>query len=229
MKNLTNDNLEDTLSELRSISTSTQANQGPNKSTAQVHFLAQLISEFITQIESSNVAKLANRQAKVAALESILVTLSHQQDFPTVICKSLSLATSTGTETGTGSVSGSTNKSNSNVALTFTSLVQYLTNPQQKRRKQARNSSLSNLGIITFTTAVCSGWHFYSCSDTNLILDLASRILISSLEKEDLSTLTRDLRESIIFAFTTSEVRIISDNDVMMVCCGVHIDTICMH
>lgn len=225
MKNLTNDNLEDTLSELRSISTSTQANLGPNKSTAQVHFLAQLISEFITQIESSNVAKLANRQAKVAALESILVTLSHQQDFPTVICKSLSLATST----GTGTVSGSTSKSNSNVALTFTSLVQYLTNPQQKRRKQSRNSSLSNLGIITFTTAVCSGWHFYSCSDTNLILDLASRILISSLEKEDLSTLTRDLRESIIFAFTTSEVRIISDNDVMMVCCGVHTATICMH
>ena len=62
-----------------------------------------------------------------------------------------------------------------------------------------------------------------------MILDLASRILISSLEKEDLSTLTRDLRESIIFAFTTSEVRIISDNDVMMVCCGVHMDTICMH
>ena len=62
-----------------------------------------------------------------------------------------------------------------------------------------------------------------------MILDLASRILISSLEKEDLSTLTRDLRESIIFAFTTSEVRIISDNDVMMVCCGVHTATICMH
>ena len=65
--------------------------------------------------------------------------------------------------------------------------------------------------MITFVTAISSGWHFldknsFSGADSSLILDLANRILVGSLEKEILGSLTKELRESILFAFTSSEV-----------------------
>jgi CCR4-NOT transcription complex subunit 1 len=209
-KALTNDNLEKTLAELDSIAGEETSSKENHK--AQVYFLAQLLSEFILHIETTNVPNLTNRQAKTSALETILVNLSLQHDFPTVICSSLYIATTNNeqvVETGLGT----------NVGLT--SLVQYLT----------LGNALSNLGIITFTTAICSGWDSYSQSqsqshsqsqskshsqshsgslkksdcDSNLILDLATRILLSSLEKQDLGDLEEVLRQSILFAFLASE------------------------
>jgi len=210
-KALTNDNLEKTLAELDSIAGEETSSKENHK--AQVYFLAQLLSEFILHIETTNVANLTNRQAKTSALETILVNLSLQHDFPTVICSSLYIATTNNeqvVETGLG------------INVGLTSLVQYLT----------LGNALSNLGIITFTTAICSGWDSYSQSqsqshsqsqskshsqshsgslkksdcDSNLILDLATRILLSSLEKQDLGDLEEVLRQSILFAFLASEV-----------------------
>lgn len=179
-KGITSDNLQETLAELFSISL------GP----ANVHFLAQLLSELIQHLETSNVAKLPNSQAKTEALQLVLAETAKRHDFPTVICKALDQATRIG--------------NNPNVGLTFTSLVQYLT-----------SSCISTLdlnpGVIVLCTAICSGWS--SISTDSLVLDLANRILISSLEKErekvTFAQLHPVLRQGILIVLTSSEVSIV--------------------
>jgi len=175
-KGITSDNLQETLAELFSISLG----------SANVHFLAQLLSELIQHLETSNVAKLPNCQAKTEALQLVLAETAKRHDFPTVICKALDQATRIG--------------NNPNVGLTFTSLVQYLT-----------SSCISTLdlnpGVIVLCTAICSGWS--SISTDSLVLDLANRILISSLEKErekvTFAQLHPVLRQGILIVLTSSE------------------------
>lgn len=169
--------MSETVAELNSIS----------GDLARIHFLAQLLTEFIQHVESSNVAKLSHRQAKISALQLLLEQASRQHSFPTVICKALYIATKAGNCASAG--------------LTFTSLAQYLTSDNT-------STSKSNLGIIVLCTAICSGWS--SVSTDSLVLDLAHRILISSLEEEfdngGVCSLTPALKDSILFVLSTSEV-----------------------
>jgi hypothetical protein len=170
--------LSETVAELNSIS----------GDLARIHFLAQLFTEFIQHVESSNVAKLSHRQAKISALQLLLEQASRQHSFPTVICKALYIATKAGNCASAG--------------LTFTSLAQYLTSGN------TTCTSKSNLGIIVLCTAICSGWS--SVSTDSLVLDLAHRILISSLEEEfdnrGVCSLTPALKDSLLFVLSTSEV-----------------------
>jgi hypothetical protein len=159
--------------------------------------LAQLLSELIQYLETSNVAKLPNSQAKTEALQLVLAETAKRHEFPTVICKALHRATRIG--------------NNPNVGLTFTSLVQYLTS-------SSTSTSDSNPGVIVLCTAICSGWS--SISTDSLVLDLANRILISALEKErekgTFAQLHPVLRQGILILLTSSEVSI--------VCCLFHIE-----
>ena len=178
-KGITDKNLSETVAELISIPCD----------LAPVHFLAQLLTEFIHHVESSNVAKLPHSKAKVSALQLVLEEVSKTYNFSTVICKALQLAIKT--------------ENNANAGLTFTSLAQYLTSDNT-------STSKSNLGIIVLCTAICSGWS--SVSTDTLVLDLAHRILVSSLEKEIDSTglccLHSVLRDNILFILSTSQVSI---------------------
>lgn len=146
--------------------------------------------EFIHHVESSNVAKLPHSKAKISALQLVLEQVSRKHSFPTVICKALHIATHAG--------------NSANAGLTFTSLAQYLTSDNT-----ASTTSKSNLGIIVLCTAICSGWS--SVSTDSLVLDLAHRILISSLQEEfdnhGVCCFKPALKDSILFILSTSEVR----------------------
>jgi hypothetical protein len=82
--------------------------------------------------------------------------------------------------------------------------VQYLTS-------SSTSTSDSNPGVIVLCTAICSGWS--SISTDSLVLDLANRILISSLEKErekgKFAQLHPVLRQGILIVLTSSEVSIV--------------------
>jgi len=177
-KGISSDNLQETLAELFSISLA----------AANVHFLAQLLSELIQHLETSNVAKLPQSQAKTEALQLVLGETAKRHNFPTVICKALNQATSIG--------------NNANAGLTFTSLAQYLTS-------STVSTSTSTPGVIILCTAICSGWS--SISTDSLVLDLANRILISSLEKErekgNFAQLHPVLREGILIVLTSNETQ----------------------
>jgi hypothetical protein len=185
-KGITSDNLQETLAELFSIS----------RAAANVHFLAQLLSELIQHLETSNAATLPNSQAKTEALQLVLAETAKRHNFPTVICKALHQATSINIGIG--------DNTSTNAGLTFTLLVQYLTS-----NTVSTSASASTPGVIILCTAICSGWS--SISTDSLVLDLANRILISSLEKlrekGNFTELHTVLREGILIVLTSSEVR----------------------
>ena len=153
------------------------------RNDVRVYFLAQLFLELLVSIEKNTTSNQPERKAKGAAIQSSLEKLSRELCFPSIVCKSLYIATED------AQISGSPRSS------ALSSLLQYL----------SRGTALSNVGVITFTTSICAGWEHLSV-DSSLIVDLATRVLISCLEKEeDLSNLPPALIHSVKFVLLSSK------------------------
>jgi CCR4-NOT transcription complex subunit 1 len=149
----------------------------------RVYFLAQLFSELIVSIEQNSTASQPERQGKATAIQSTLEKLSKELNFPSILCKSLLIATEDAPTSG------------SSRSSSLSSLLQYL----------SRGTALNNVGVITFTTSICAGWEHLSV-DSSLIVDLATRVLIPCLEKEeDLSKLPAALIQTVKFALLSSK------------------------
>lgn len=158
-----------------------------SKSEPQViaEFLGHLLSDLTQHLEKSNAAKLPQGKAKTEALQLVLAESANSYDFPTVVCTALQHTHNIGRS--------------ANAGLAFTSLVQYL-----------KNSTTVNVGVVILCTSICSGWR--SISNDSLVLDLATRILLSDLEKDIESTNCKNystaLREAILIVLSSSKVRL---------------------
>lgn len=171
------------LREVEQLSSEQRVQTRSIQNDVRVKFLAQLFSELIVSIEQNTTASQPERQAKATAIQSTLEQLSRELNFPSILCKSLYIATEDASTSGVSRSSA------------LSSLLQYL----------SRGSTLSNVGVITFTTSICAGWEHLS-ADSSLIVDLATRVLLPCLEKEeDLSNLPPSLIQSVKFALLSSK------------------------